>query len=128
MNKTESKHTSGPWISEHPVVVSYLGLERFLKSRPDAVVVVMPKPPFALGACGAIVLGENAEANAAIIAAAPDLLAACDTALAVLEDHAPLVAEHHPFGPQRENCEGAIKQLREAIARTTPAEVERKEV
>lgn len=50
----------------------------------------IPSPPFAFGSVGALVCkGKNAEYRAGVMAAAPDLLMACKSALYLLEavDH-----------------------------------------
>ncbi len=71
------KHTPGPWeVEPEHSRTCFGGLESFIEDRPDAVVVNIPHPPFALGSCGAICLGENARPNAHLMAASPDLLKA----------------------------------------------------
>lgn len=58
-------HTALPWkIGED--WVSYVGLDEFIKSRDDVVVVNIPEG-FALGAAGALCVGPKAKANAAFI-------------------------------------------------------------
>ena len=80
-------HTPGPWKVEkrgadgigYPI------------TEPVSVgafpwLVNVPAPPFALGAVGALVCYENGEANARLMAAAPDLLEACAKAEAGISD------------------------------------------
>lgn len=69
------EHTPGEWRADNKGNVSYAGLEDFLRSRPDAIVINVPAPPFALGQCGAIVLGDKSKVDAALISTAPKLLA-----------------------------------------------------
>jgi hypothetical protein len=86
---SETKFTKGEWKVEQGNT-SYLGLESFLKSRPNAFVINIKASAFALGRCGAIVLpslldDEESEANAHLMAASPDLYAALDSAMVLLE-------------------------------------------
>lgn len=73
-----SKHTPGPWVAD--IVTVYGGefadiLAKKGRERPIAEISVNSKDPFT----------EEDRANAALIAAAPDLLAAVRHALAYME-------------------------------------------
>jgi hypothetical protein len=66
--ETKATHTPGPWE-----VSTKRGLNITAKTRGGA--------DFALAAVWTTLTGEAADANARLIAAAPDLLAACEAAL-----------------------------------------------
>lgn len=80
-----SKHTPGPWTIRETIAEPYihgnywvvdvdLGPQRKEASWPDATATVSP----CLGLEGQPISREIVEANARLIAAAPDLLAACE--------------------------------------------------
>jgi hypothetical protein len=81
------KHTPGPWI---------LGSEHWDENKrrlfPEVEVPIQtyilkePKGPIIAKACGYLTKKLEAEANARLIAAAPELLEACQKALAVLKE------------------------------------------
>ena len=72
-----SGSTRGPWTVERRgegfcwPIAEGIPLDRF------PLAISIPSPPFAFGELGALVCGPLAEANARLIAAAPDLLEAC---------------------------------------------------
>lgn len=93
-------HTPGPWTAH---------IERFSTSIQigEAFVSAPYQPPNGRGRC------PQQDADARLIAAAPDLLAACEAAIETIED-----AEN----TANTNCEPTLVLLRAAIAkaRATP--------
>lgn len=80
-----SKHTEGPWEYRRDGQTDIVSLSAWLvppePGEPGTPITVVDL----LGAMG----GENTEADAQLIAAAPDLLAACREALAEVSDISP---------------------------------------
>lgn len=92
----ETKHTPGPWEAHRGTEVNYLPPDSNMAYR----VAYMDMS-------GNGVVGQRHAANARLIAAAPDLLEACEASLAALD-----------FADQDRFDGGALtKQLREAIAK-----------
>ena len=68
---SKAEHTPGPWE-----VGKYMGLPTIFDTRGNGTVALASVHDMAI---------EPADANAALMAAAPDLLAACEAALPALE-------------------------------------------
>lgn len=98
-----SKHTPGPWFfrrAAHPVVSGIVGFD--VLKQGQGVVAEMHVRPYA-----PVIVNE---ANARLIAAAPDLLAACEA-----------IIEEQSIGMYGAISNEGIAQLRAAIARATEA-------
>ena len=103
--RTVSKHTPGPWhrITDDSLIVA--AGETFIADADPSDAVSLPYPPI-----------TEAEANATLIAAAPDLLAACVEALGRCEDAANDVADGNTGGVADSLADAGVV-LRAAIAK-----------
>ena len=107
---TKAKHTPGPWEARWGTV-RYAGQQQHL----NRCVIGTPKNERGASFVTATITGpfagekSTAEANAALIAAAPDLLAACQRALAV--------ETSTTQGQERELRVGYLDVLRAAITK-----------
>ena len=99
--KPEALHTPGPWT------------ERYLKDYGRIVEVADGKLADVMvrGICG-----DESEANARLIASAPDLLSACE---ATREQFAAYIESDEPEGEDYEEALKALKLIDQAIARAT---------
>ena len=119
---TETAHTPGPWRAGASTF--YPGLDGPMTMR-----VYTDHPPTEFE-----VTGDNITANARLIAAAPDLLAACRAMIAWDDaekqgpDYGTQTRDTHPdgeliwrrwWGDQQRLCERAFDTARDSIARAT---------
>lgn len=79
-----NKHTPGPWSYQPDTTFSLLGDQRI-------AAVNKISPAIVFGG-----LGEETKANACLIVASPDLLAACEEAFVAL----PMTKHHEPINEQ----------------------------
>ena len=100
---TETKHTPGPW--------TLLARNRVNRQREPMFDVVSGKAENT-----EIVCDKAREVDARLIAAAPDLLAACRCALADLEG---IMPEFEPSGDRQHPGWTTIEELKAVIARAT---------
>lgn len=111
---TKNHHTPGPWIAaeltRRPVGVHYHWRIQTGENRDDDLIAIVP----------AEYPGDDAgeEANAALIAASPELLAACVRALPWLGKMIADKAHLNSVAPN--DCVGAMQQLEAAIAKARP--------
>ena len=88
---SKAQHTQGPWKYEARCGSSiHSSIESCVSLKDYPFSIWIPSPPFALGAIGALVAvtpdnPTQAEANARLIAASPDLLKACKATLPFIE-------------------------------------------
>jgi hypothetical protein len=92
-----TKHTKEPWSIQTDMNIHYPLADAMKRPGHPVKVITMPCLSFAFGQCGALVIGENIEANASRIVscvnscaginpeAVPELLAACKEMLAYIE-------------------------------------------
>lgn len=105
-----SKHTPGPWRIVNGNVVRNDAEADFVRATTTSLVLNPPKRR-------RISAGER-KANAALIAAAPDLLAACEAVQSSLTMMLPYTA-----GMWQKNVQASIDTLRAAIAKATGGKV-----
>lgn len=112
---TTSKHDPGPWVAYVGRMGMDEGLNPFFKGivallkrsgEDDEVAVILDRDEPAY----------SYEANARLIAAAPDLLAAAELALRYIEEHC------HEVLPEGRQGKRPPEELRAAIARVTGAQ------
>jgi len=70
---SESKHTPGPWFTTRPHLTTYVEA----RLRPGVLQEV--------ASCGPTEIPEQSEANARLIAAAPELLQACTEVITAID-------------------------------------------
>ena len=99
---SETKHTPGPWHYEHPA------LSFSIHAAAIHVADVFAK--VSGGTSDKYVLEEEADANARLIAAAPDLLKACEAALAEIESPDSYWNEEGPLAKQLRSAIQAAKE------------------
>ena len=106
------KHTPGPWFVKRRLGCKGIGPKR--KGHQRGIDEV----------CDTVGLNEKEDAaNARLIAAAPDLLAACKSALALLREQVELVCGVDFEPPPNLNAENdEIMRLQAAIAKATGEE------
>lgn len=99
-----SKHTRGPWIAyETQIVKARVEIEQSHGT--------MKTNEYPIAAVNANLPEQEALANARLIAAAPELLAACRDMLTVLEEVMPRFKDYHG--------NWTVQSARAAIARVT---------
>lgn len=102
-----SKHTPGPWVMDGPI---FCGNGTSADIEGYSVARIMQKNRFS-----SCIPDSQMEANARLIAAAPELLGACKTTLnhfiSVMEGHCP------PGSPEEEAVDLVAGMLRFAIAK-----------
>jgi len=102
----ETKHTPGPWFATRAERYFYI----FSEKQPNAAI-----PDFFAEIRAFEKDIEKSEANARLIAAAPDLLEKCEIALSYIE----AVCFNTPNPKKRKNYADCAGQLRAAIAKAT---------
>lgn len=112
--ETRAKHTEGPWKIHRPEdcgcgtfgIVGTSDPEMML----DFVAKIEGQPD-----------AETAEANARLIAAAPDLLAALEKALAYLIAHPPKgnIRDRAHFSALNEHANDVVKPIHDALTKAT---------
>jgi len=111
---TEAKHTPGPWIvCTMDDSDNALSIEQDRLARGDEEPSIVAE----VDLCGDGIDRTTGEANARLIAAAPDLLAACEESLRVLTLES--VTDRLYTQPGMEQGYEAIDILRAAIAKAT---------
>ena len=104
-----ASHTPGPWQAVQLKPNEIAGAEWAIEANRKGI--------------GADLVGlcyrqrENGSANASLIAAAPELLAACEAAVKYLEAHRPQGKIREIFTALNEHENGTLKPLRAAIAK-----------
>ena len=107
---TEAKHTPGPWEAL---------VEKKSKYFPKGSAMVRTgEGRLAIDCNDSGDTKESSAANAYLIAAAPDLLAALEAALPFIDD-AGDVAQFYPDSSATDACRAAVQMARAAIARTS---------
>ena len=101
---TDIKHTPGPWTIENHTIQDGLGGIKYSNIYKGKNVIAK-----------CINWSPRHEANARLIAAAPDLLEACESGLKEIESLADFYVN-----PASQITESVIKTLKQAIAKAKP--------
>lgn len=102
-----TKHTPGPWT------VGDSGLSVLKMNQPDPD--YLPRAQRVADVYQDQQFSEESRANAKLVAAAPDLLKACEQVKYLLA-----VARDHGYGPQSPELQQAAVVVREAISKARP--------
>lgn len=108
------KHTQGPWRSNYPQITTQEGMAL-------TVAVVLSREDNNPRADSAAKTKTEAEANAHLIAAAPDLLAALKLALPCVE-YAEIETASKGQNEAHDKCLSALEWIRAAIAKAEGAQ------
>ncbi len=114
---SEAKHTStpGPWVIHRPTHRDHSGASNRIMPGdfdPSAAPRDWPNQ-----VCAVLLFSPHAEANTSLIAAAPELLAACQAAVIVWEQG----CVDRGYKDEPNWIDDTLDQLRTAIAKATPA-------
>ena len=111
-----AKHTAGPWEIHGKGISSFL-TDQIRKIRPNVIGISTPLPPFAFGEATIFCIGNKAEENARLIAAAPDML----EALKLAEKYVQGIDSQQAFtSPENRVTYKDLQQIRAAILKAEP--------